>query len=191
MPGALSFAVSCLLVVPLTVSLLITYLAVDAETRNFWSRFADIWWLPSTTAITCFILEYAWPGRWLTRRNLFLLSIVPLLSILFILIHDFYHEIPFTSVLRGIGGDSFGPVGGILFLYSFILFLINLVVFAWLFVHSPQYRLPVILMATGQIIVRLLLLAKSPELEARLLHIPVFVFPYLAYTIALFGFPHI
>lgn len=187
-PGALPFAIGCLLVVPLTVSLLATYLAVDAETRLFWARFDDIWWLPAATATTCFILEYARPGRWLTRRNLFLLSIVPLLSILLIPISDIYPEVPPNPILRGIGANAFGPVGGILFLYSFILFFINMVVFGWLFIRSPQYRLPVILMMTGQIITRLLLLEKSPELEARLLHIPVFVFPYLAYAVALFGF---
>ena len=187
-PGALPFAIGCLLVVPLTVSLVMTYLAVDAKALLFWAKFEDIWWLPAATATTCFILEYAWPGRWLTRRNLFLLSIVPLLSILLIPISDFYPEVPPNPILRGIGANAFGPVGGILFLYSFILFFINLVVFAWLFIRSPQYRWPVTLMAAGQIITRLLLLEKSPELEAWLLHIPVFVFPYLAYAIALFGF---
>jgi signal transduction histidine kinase len=187
-PGAVPFAISCLLAMPMALSLLMGYLAVNAETRLFWGRFDDIWWLPSTTAITCFILEYAWPGHWLTRRNLFLLSIVPVLSIPLILIDDFYQEIPVNPVLLGMEGISFGAGGGIPFLYSFILFLINMVVFTWLFIRSPQYRIPVILMVIGQITVRLLLLGKSPELEARLLHLPVFVFPYLAYTIALFGF---
>ena len=187
-PGALPFAIGCLLVVPLTVSQVMTYLAVDAKALLFWDRFDDMWWLPAATATTCFILEYAWPGRWLTRRNLILLSIVPLLSILLIPISDFYPEVLPDPILRGIGANAFGSVGGILFLYSFILFFINLAVFAWLFIRSPQYRWPVTVMVAGQIIARLLLLGKSPELDARLLHIPVFAFPYVAYAIALFGF---
>ena len=187
-PGALPFAIGCLFAVPLTVSQIMIYLAVDAKAVLFWDRFDDIWWLPGTSAITCFILEYAWPGRWLTRRNLILLSIVPLLSILLIPISDFYPEILPDPILRGTGANAFGPVGGVLFLYSFILFFINLVVFAWLFVRSPQYRWPVTLMAAGQITTRLLLFGKSPEREARLLYIPVFIFPYLGYSIALFGF---
>ena len=40
--------------------------------------------------ITCFILEFAWPGVWLTRRNLILLGIVPLLNAVLILSDVFY-----------------------------------------------------------------------------------------------------
>jgi signal transduction histidine kinase len=187
-PGALPFAISCLLAVPLTISLVMTYLAVDAKALLFWNRFDDIWWLPVTTAATCFILEYAWPGRWLTRRNLVLLSIVPFLGILLIPISVFYPDILPNPILGGIGANAFGSVGGILFIYSFILFFINLSVYVWLFIRSPQHRWPVIIMAAGQIVVRVLLVRSSPELDARLLYIPEYVFSYLGYAIALFGF---
>lgn len=79
-PGALPLAISCLLAVLVAAGEFMTYLAVDDGIKFFWNKFEDIWILPSTTAVTCFILEYAWPGRWLTRRNLALLTIVPLLG---------------------------------------------------------------------------------------------------------------
>jgi hypothetical protein len=188
MPGTRPFAISCLLAVLLAVGNLMTYLAVDPETQLFWNKFADIWWLPGATATTCFILEYAWPGRWLTRRNLVLLSIVPLLGILYILTGDFFHLIPPGFKIGGLVGESFGQFGGFLFIYSLVLALINFIVFVWLFIRSPQHRWPVFLMATGQIITRILLVRSSPELDARLFYVPEFLFAYLAYTIALFGF---
>jgi signal transduction histidine kinase len=187
-PGAIPFAISCLLAVLLATGGLMTYLAVDPGTRLSWNKFADIWWLPAATAVTCFILEYAWPGRWLTRRNLFLLSVGPILGALYILTDSFFHLIPPSVGVQGMIGESFGQFGGILFIYSLGLALINFIVFGWLFLRSPQHRWPVILMATGQIVVRILLLSNSPRVDALLLNIPEYAFPYLTYAFALFGF---
>jgi len=63
--------------------------AVDASAKIFWIKFQTAWLLPSATAVTCFLLEYAWPGRWLTRRNLVLLSIPCLLNFVMILTKTF------------------------------------------------------------------------------------------------------
>jgi len=187
-PGALPLAISCLLAVLIAVGEFMTYLAVDDKIKFFWGRFGDIWILPSTTAVTCFILEYAWPGRWLTRRNLGLLSVAPLLGAFYILTGDFFGLIP--NDMRGSGPvlQGFGQVGGVLFIYSLVLALVNFSTFVWLFIRSPQHRWPVIIMATGQIVTRVLILRSSPELDARLLYLPDYVFGYLSYAIALFGF---
>ena len=56
--------------------------ALDPGTKIFWFKFQAVWQLPAATAGLCFVLEYAFPGRWLTRRNLILLSIPVLLDIL-------------------------------------------------------------------------------------------------------------
>lgn len=80
-PGGLPFMVSCLSAILMTSGLLLANLASDPGSRSFWLRFMFAWVLPSVAAVTCFILEYAWPGRWLTRRNLILLSILPVLPI--------------------------------------------------------------------------------------------------------------
>ena len=187
-PGASPFAISCLFAVLLVAGNLMAYLTVDEETSIFWNKFADMWWLPGATASTCYILEYAWPGRWLSRRNLALLSIVPLLGALYILTGNFFDLIPDYIRVSGTMLESFGQVGGILFIYSLVLALINVIVFTWLFIRSPQHRWPVFIMATGQIVTRILLVRSPPELDAWLLYVPEFVFAYLAYAIALFGF---
>ena len=66
--------------------------------------------------------------------------------------------------------------------------LINFIVFSWLFVRSPQHRWPVVIMATGQIATRIIIISNSPALAGLIAFIPEFIFPYLTYTIALFGF---
>ena len=42
--------------------------AVDPGTKIFWLKFVTLWQLPLVTAATCFVLQYAGLGRWLTRR---------------------------------------------------------------------------------------------------------------------------
>lgn len=77
-PGALPFMVSCLFAILMTIGSLLANLSSDTISRIFWIRFLFSWMMPAVTAVTCFILEYTWPGRWLTRRNLILVSILPL-----------------------------------------------------------------------------------------------------------------
>lgn len=55
------------------------YAAVNLAAKITWLKFEIAWQLPTTSSIPCFVLEYAWLGRWLRRRNLIGLSIVPLL----------------------------------------------------------------------------------------------------------------
>jgi hypothetical protein len=78
-PGAVPFTVGCLFAALWAAGSFMEYAVADVATKILWVKFQAVWQLPATTAITCFILEYAWPGRWLTRRNLALLSVVPLL----------------------------------------------------------------------------------------------------------------
>jgi len=91
MPGALPFAIGSLLAALWAAGSLMEVAAVDVECKIFWFKFQGAWQLPATTAITCFVLEYAWPGRWLTRRNLALLSIPCLLALGLILTDDLHH----------------------------------------------------------------------------------------------------
>lgn len=78
---------------------------------------------------------------------------------------------------------------GVVFIsYTLLLSAINLIVFAWLFIRSPQHRWPVVLMAVSQISIRFILLGKDPSFTAQVINIPTFTIPFLAYAIALFGF---
>jgi peptidoglycan/LPS O-acetylase OafA/YrhL len=89
-PGAIPFAIACLFGLLWSLGLVLEFWAVDLEAKIFWRKFEVMWQLPSATAITCFLLEYARPKHWLTRRNLILLSIFPVLAILSILTNDLH-----------------------------------------------------------------------------------------------------
>jgi N-terminal 7TM region of histidine kinase len=68
-PGALP-----LLAVSLVAVLWLLGIALEAAaapgTKIAWLKFQALWRAPAVIAGLCFVLEYAYPGRWLTRRNL-------------------------------------------------------------------------------------------------------------------------
>jgi len=185
--GALPFMVSCLFAILMTTGLLLANLASDPGSRSFWLRFMFSWVLPAVAAVTCFILEYAWPGRWLTRRNLILLSILPLFSVLFFL-GGYTLLVPIGFVVGETVTLPLNVFGQISIVYFFGLTFINLIVFIWLFIRSPQHRWPVLLMAASQISMRFIVFGQEPSLAVQTTNIPAFMIPYLAYATALFGF---
>jgi signal transduction histidine kinase len=185
-PGALPFMVGSLFGALWVAGSIMEAAAVEMETKIFWFKFQGVCQLPAITAITCSILEYAWPGRWLSRRNLILLSIPCLLILGFALTNNFHH-----LVWRGFEFDGKvlpvrGPANWVFFAYAYGLTIVNLIVFGWLFVHSPQHRWPVAIMLTGMVTGRLLFLLETTRILQS--EAPPFAIEYLMYAIALFGF---
>jgi PAS domain S-box-containing protein len=187
-PGALMFMYSCLFAGLTTVGLAMMHLAVESETKIFWYRFEYTWLLPAATATTCFILEYAWPGRWLTRRNLTLLSIVPVTLALTIWTNFLFLLPPPTFIVGETVRGAFGLTGLLFTTYMMGLTFINLAAFAWLFLRSPQHRWLVAIMVVSQIVTRFLVIQEISQLGILVYNIPAFAIPYLAYAVALFGF---
>src|ERR1044071_1387186 len=66
-PGALPFALACLFTALWVVSSITEYTAADPGSKITWIKFGAIWQLLANTLITCFVLEFAWPQRWLNR----------------------------------------------------------------------------------------------------------------------------
>ncbi|HSN77253.1 MAG TPA: histidine kinase N-terminal 7TM domain-containing protein [Anaerolineae bacterium] len=190
-PGAQPFAVACLFATLWLAGIVFEVAAADVATKYTWIRFQTVWLLPAITAMTCFALEYAYPGRWLTRRNLILLSIAPVLSLLLILSNDLHHILWLDNstdgsvlLLRGAGSWIFT-------VYTLSLVLVNTSVFGWLFIRSPQHRWPVALMLFGQITSRILYVLYIVTEDAAVWREPlvfVFAIPLAIYGIALFGF---
>jgi PAS domain S-box-containing protein len=164
--------------------------ALDVTTKIFWFKFQAVWQLPAATASTCFILEYAWPGRWLTRRNLALLSIAPLLLAILVLTNDLHHLAWTGFIVNESIIPLRGPAIWSLIAYGYGLGLLNLIVLVWLFLHSPQHRWPVVIMVTGQIGMRAMYLLEKTYLTGFNLPLDVIGLAVmdLVYAIALFGF---
>lgn len=189
-PGARVLAASCLIAVPWVAGAVMETVAVDPATKIFWFRVQGAWQLPAVTAITCFVLEYAWPGRWLTRRNLALLSIPPLLLLGLILTNDLHHRVWRGFAIDGTVIPLRGPANWTFVAYAYGLGILHLVVLAWLFVRSPQHRWPVAFMFAGGIVGRVLYFLEAARVLPSGLpfNVPPIAFEYGMYAIALFGF---
>jgi len=186
----LPFAIASLFAALWAVGLVIEYAAISLEVKITWVKFQAIWQLHATTAITCFILEFAWPGRWLTRRNLILLSILPLLNVVAILTDEFYH-----LEWRGFGFDGsviplYDQANWFFLAYIYGLGLFNLIVFAWLFVNAPRQRWPAIAMAIGQIATGMAFLLEVAGISRSTFPIEMLAVAvlFLVYAMELFGF---
>ena len=150
-PGALPFAIASFFTALWAIGSVMEYAAIDLDIKTTWVNFQAIWQPLAATLITCFILEFAWPRRWLTRQNLILLFIVPVINIVVILIDEFYRLEWLDFGSGGSGIPLYDQGSWFFFAYIYALGILNLMIFAWMFMHSPRQRWPVIVMATGQI----------------------------------------
>jgi len=190
-PGATSLMIASLFAAAWAVGSLLEAAAVELGTKIFWFKFQAVVQLPMIVATTCFVLEYAWPGRWLTRRNLALLFFPALVGIVMVLTDDRYHLAWRGFVVEGSVQPQLGPGSWLSAVYFLgILGALNLIVFGWLFLRSPQQRWPVVLMLVGQLVGRMLFLLERIYLLRSVppLDLLGMSFEFLMYAIALFGF---
>lgn len=188
-PGARAFAVACFFGLVWQLGSMLEYTAVHPSVKIFWHKFQGVIQLPSVTAITCFILEYTWPGRWLTRRNLVLLISVPFLFLGFALTNDLHHLVwqgfEYDRVLNPIRG----PINWGFIAYAYGLSLLNFTVLGWLFIKSAAHRWSAALIIGGQLIARvvyLLNVTNTVRTELPLDSLSV-AMVYPIYVIAMFG----
>jgi len=189
-PGATSLMVASLFAAAWAVGSLLEAAAVELGTKIFWFKFQVVVQLPMIVATTCFVLEYAWPGRWLTRRNLALLFFPVLVAVVMILTDDRYHLAWRGYVFSGSVQPQFGPGSRLAAVWFLgVLGALNLIVFGWLFFRSPQQRWPVVLMLAGQLTGRMLFLLERVYLLRSVppLDLLGMSFEFLMYAIALFG----
>jgi PAS domain S-box-containing protein len=189
-PGALQFSIGCLFAALWAAGSVMEYAAATMETKIQWVKFQASWQTPAATAILCFALEYAWPGRWLTRRNVILLSIPPLVALGLILTNDLHHLLWGGFEYNGAIIPLRGPANWIFVVYGIGLGVVNLIVFIWLFRRSPQHRWPVVFMLSGLIVGHTLYLMEATRMIPPFLtsDFPPFAFEFLMYAIALFAF---
>ena len=189
-PGALPFAIACLFFAPWAAGSALEIAAADAAAKIFWIKFQGLWQMFGVTAGTCFVLDYAWPGRWLTRRNLTLLSIPPLVTLGLALTDNLHHLFWRGFLVDGAVTQQIGPAGTIAIAYGQALIIVNLIALAWLCLHSPQHLWPVVIILTGQAVSRVLyLLDVSGAAHSDLaLNVLGLAFLSATYAIALFGF---
>ncbi len=175
----------------LLLSIALETAAIIPAVKISWYQWQYALQMLAVTAGTCIALEYTCPGRWLTRRNLALLALPPLLTIALII---FAPQFIWQRLWVGLDGTvvtSYTPLGVLSSAYSWGLLLVNVAAFIWLFAHSPQHRWPVGLMLCGQITGRVLILLDITS-ALRFIGIDLTVLavlaPWATYSVALLGF---
>jgi PAS domain S-box-containing protein len=191
-PGGKPFVALSALAILVLLGIALEAAAVAPATKIAWYKFQFVLMIASPTVVAWFVLDYAYPGRWMTRRNLVLLSIPPLLCLLMAVIND--SQLIWRRLEVGADGSvmlKYAPGGAILVAYLIGMALFFLAVFVWLFIRSPQHRWPVAVMLLGQVGSRTVFLldnAHLPALSGLDLTIFVVVLPWTTYAIAMFGF---
>lgn len=127
-PGAVSFTVLMLAVSLWALAYSFELASTDLASKFFWARVKYVAIVTVPVAWLTFAVEYSGEARRLTRRNLILLSIIPVITVLLVLTSDFHDLMwlqvrvqnsgPFTS-LESDNGLWFG----VHLAYSYLLLL--------------------------------------------------------------------
>ena len=193
-PAALPLAAGALFSALWLLGLALEAAATTPATTIAWHKFQAAWHLPTATAMACFALEYAYPGRWLTRRNLTLLALPPLLALILIVANDARFMWSRLEIApNGAVERYFATPGAVLAVYGLSLGLVNAAAFLWLFIRSPQHRWPAALMLLGDFAGRglyaiYMLDAHLPSLALLDAFVAALLLNWIMYAIALFGF---
>jgi len=190
LPGASLFAAASLLAALWIGGSIMEYAAVDLATKVWWYKFEVVWMLPTVTAMSCFVLEYAWPGRWVTRRNLVLLFVPSLLMVFFILTNDTYHLMWVSLTQDGVIAPVRGLGNWANLFYTYALTVVEIAALVWLFVRSPLHRWPVTIVLLTKVGARATYLLKALGITSRQMPSDVRLIGVTAimYAVALFGF---
>ena len=154
-PAARFFTMACVFGGLWALGVIFELSALNASSQIFWKKFQAIWHLPSAATITCFVLQYAGLGRWLTPRNCVLLFLVPLVCALLMITNDFHQFIWTGFRVNGHITAYPGSLFWVFISYGILVGIFNLLVLVWLAVSSPMHRWPVAIMMVGQMIGRL------------------------------------
>lgn len=153
-PGALPFAAFTLCGTLWALGSALEMTSAGLSAKVFWAKFQSACQLPMVTAELWFALEYADLRRWLTRRNLILLAVLPSLWWILISTNDVHHLLWSGFSLQGLVLPARNAAAWIFIAYGYLLGCVTLLVFAGLFWRSPPHRVPVALCLCGQITVR-------------------------------------
>jgi PAS domain S-box-containing protein len=190
-PGALQFVIGSLFACVWLFAILMETTMVDPPAKIFWIKFQAVCQLPVLTANTCFSLEYVWPGRWLKRKNVILLTIPPLLFLVLTLTNDLHHLVWQGFVVNGsIIKGLVGPIIWPCLIYGFVLSVLMVIILLWLLQHSPHNRRPITLMLMGIIISRTFYFLDRLEIVQTTLNLNTFLigYLYLMFAFVLFAY---
>jgi len=134
------------------------WLDIPFEAKLFWFKFMYIGILSLPTLFLVFTLKFTQNERWLTRRNLILLSVQPILFLLLLWTNDIHH-LYYVSIKpsNGIGAPILEVVTGLLYtantIYSYAVILLTVaIMFGTALRLGPLFRNQYRLILIGSVI---------------------------------------
>ncbi len=144
--GALSFAVITLAVAEWTFGYVLEIAGADLATKVFWAKVQYFGIVSAPIAWLAFALQYTQRERWLTRRNIILAAIIPIITLLLTLTNE-SHQLIWSSVGLNTNGPfpaldvTHGAWFWIHTAYSYVFMLIGTLLIVQKVMRSPQlYR---------------------------------------------------
>jgi len=153
-PGAVSFIVLLTAIMLWVLANALGLAGTDDNTRIFWFKFERALILPAVIAELCFALEYAGLGKWVTRRAVFALAVLPFLFALLILTNDTHHLVWTQIWSDGNVHVDRGPASWGAVFYAYFISLLHLMVLTWLFARSPRHRWIAVWLILSPVIIR-------------------------------------
>ena len=145
-PGAVAFVLLMLAVAEWSLAYALRLVSADLETKLFWAKVRYLGIVIVPAAWLVFVLQYTGRDKWLTRRNLALLIIEPLGTLLLVWTND-WHGLYWSSTKLDREGPfvTFGSTHGVVFwvhaAYSYLLLLLGTFLLIRALVRSPRlYR---------------------------------------------------
>jgi PAS domain S-box-containing protein len=112
-PGATALALLMLAVAWYSLGYSLEFASTDLSTKIFWAKVQSLGILTVSTAWLVFALQYTGREKWLTRRNLILLMIVPSVMLLLVWTNEVHSLVWSDPVL-----DTSGPFPMVLLTYE-------------------------------------------------------------------------
>jgi PAS domain S-box-containing protein len=131
MPGATPFALLMLVAVVWALANALEMAGTDLPTKLFWANVQYLCYVTIPVAWLALILQYTGRDEWLTRRNLALLAIEPLITVVLVWTNDFHGLMRRDVHLDTAGpfpvvGKTYGPWFWVHAAYTYLLLLITI-----------------------------------------------------------------
>ena len=152
--GTTTFAILMLAVGGWSLIYALELISITLATKLFWVRVEYIFIVAVPVTWLAFALQYA-RGAWLTRRNLLLLSIIPIITLIFVWTNN-VHQLMWTQPQLSTSGPflaidkTYGAWFWVHLVYTYILLLLGtLLLIRMLITSSHLYRWQAGLMLLG------------------------------------------
>ena len=129
--------------------------SADLPTKLFWAKCRYLAIVVVPPSWLAFVLQYTGRGNWLTRRNVAILAVVPVIAVLLAWTNDFHYLFWSEVGVEQVGtlvvwAASHGPGFWVYAAYTYLLLFMSTVMLVQALVRSPRlYRPQVVLLLFG------------------------------------------